>query len=84
MRVRRNRGGTLKRHPEKWRENMTIQKKYDVQKIYDRIQAGEKLTKKEDKELEEYENKHTDTEFHIIIGLNREMTESEKRYPLQK
>jgi len=39
---------------------MAIQKKYDIQKIYDRIQAGEKLTKKEDKEIEEYENTHTD------------------------
>jgi hypothetical protein len=57
---------------------MATQKKYDIQKIYDRIQAGEKLTKKEDKELEEYENTHTDNEFNLIIGLNREMTENEK------
>jgi len=57
---------------------MATQKKYDIQKIYDRIQAGEKLTKKDDKELKEYENTHIDNKFNLIIGLNREMTEIEK------
>ena len=50
-----------------------------ISKIHDKIRSGKKLTKPEEKELEEYDNTHTDTEFNLIIGLNRDMTSHEKR-----
>jgi hypothetical protein len=49
-----------------------------IEKIRTKIQEGKKLTKKEEKELEEYDNTHTDNEFNVIIGLNRDMSQSEK------
>ena len=51
----------------------------DIHKIHAKIRAGKKLTKSEEKELEEYDNTHTDTEFNLIIGLNRDMTSHEKK-----
>lgn len=43
-----------------------------------KIQSNQKLTKKEEHFIEDYDNTHTDNEFNIIVSLGREMTTDEK------
>ena len=51
-----------------------------IEKIEAKIRAGaKKLTKKEDAQYEAWDNTHTDNEFIITIGLDRDMTSQEKK-----
>lgn len=59
-------------------ENLT--NRAAIEKIEAKIRAGaKKLTKKEDAQYEAWDNTHTENEFILTIGLDRDMTSHEKK-----